>query len=846
MAYYTKTVETTLQELSSSPHGLSGAEASQRLKQFGPNVLNIKGEPLWKKIVEPFANLFMLVLFAAMLASFWHDEHIDAIIVGVIMMTNAVIFYVQKFSTERILRALQKKDSQRVSVFRDNDLRQLDSAELVPGDVITLDEGEKIPADARLIQTASLRIDESQMTGESLPIEKNTAELSNDKEIYEQTNMVFQGSFVIGGQATAVITATGGNTEFGKLAVLSVNTDDQSPVQKRIDHLISVLIRVIAVITLVAFALALYRGMDLTEAIRYVLALSVSAVPESLPVAITVVLVLGMRRMARKQALVKSPAAIETIGILTFVASDKTGTLTKNKLTVQSQWAANTEDKLQLALQHSALPKASKSQDPLDVALHDYLDATNSPRQKPEISMTLPFDQAAAMSGNIIGGTLWVKGSPEHVIERSDLSETERKQAHSQVMSMAASGLRVLATARAQVGDKTIETFADVPQKTKFQLDGLVGVADVLRTEAKAAIQRAQGAGIQVCMVTGDHFETAFHIGKQLGIVETREEVFDSRKIHALSDEEMTELVKTVRVFARVMPENKHRLLTTLKQSHITAMTGDGVNDVPALAGAHVGIAMGSGTAIAKEAGDIILLNNNFKSIVDAVHEGRTIYANIKRMVAYLLATNGGEVLVALGSLVIGIPVPLVSVQILWVNLVTDTFMVIPLGLEPGEKRNMLTKPQKANAPLFSRFMLSRIGLTATTMAILTLSIYMNFLDSHGTAYARTIAFNALVVMQWASAFNSRSDYESVFSRIRRMSWPFYAGLSAAVISQVIALSGVAHDLLHLAPVDTSDLIMTSVLAFAVPIAVIEVHKWVGRRFFHKGSHQRKARQHSM
>lgn len=841
MAYYTKTVDATLQELGSSQHGLSGAEAAQRLKQYGQNVLKIQGEPFWKKIIEPFANLFMLVLFVAMLASFWHDEHVDAIIIGVIMLANATIFYIQKFSTERILRALQQKNTQKVNTYRDGSLSQLDSSQLVPGDVISLEEGEKLPADARLLSVASLRIDESQMTGESLPIEKQPDPLDGDKEVYEQTNMVFQGSFVVGGQATAVVTATAGATEFGRLAALSVNTDDQSPVQKRIDNLISVLIRVIACITLVAFGLALYRGMDLAEAIRYVLALSVSAVPESLPVAITVVLVLGMRRMARKQALVKSPAAIESIGILTFIASDKTGTLTKNKLTVQSAWPTGSETDLRTALACSALPKATKSQDPLDIAMHEYLGVATAEQPAAKSTVTLPFDQSVAMSGNVMEGTLWVKGSPEHVIERCRLTPAERKQAHNQVMSMAASGLRVLATAHARVEKKHIETFDDIPSSTTFQLDGLIGVADILRTEAKSAIQRAQGAGIQVCMVTGDHFETAFHIGKQLGIVETRDEVFDSRKIHALSDAEMEQLVKTVRVFARVMPENKHRLLMTLKKSHITAMTGDGVNDVPALAGAHIGIAMGSGTAIAKEAGDIILLNNNFKSIVDAVHEGRTIYANIKRMVGYLLATNGGEVLVALGSLVIGIPVPLVSVQILWVNLVTDTFMVIPLGLEPGEKRNMLTKPQKANAPLFSRFMLSRIGITAATMAAVTLAIYINFLDAHGTAYARTIAFNALVVMQWASAFNSRSDYESVFSRIRRMSWPFYAGLSAAVISQLLALSGWADGFLYLSDVSTRDLIITSVISFVIPIVVIELHKWVGRRFFHKGSRQRKA-----
>lgn len=841
MDFYTKTVKKSLETLNSDPGGLSKSEVAARALEYGPNAISVKGEPLWRKLVEPFRNVFMAVLFVAVAVSVWHHEYIDAAIIGAIMGTNALIYYVQRFSTERILRALQKTNQHIVDVIRDGTAQQIDAVELVPGDIVVLEEGEKIPADCRLVKTASLRVDESQLTGESLPVEKSTDELPSEKELYERTNMIYQGSFVVGGEATALVVATGNATEFGKLAALSMNVRERSPVQERIDALISMLVRVIAAIAAVAFALALWRGMEMTDAIRYVLALSVSAVPESLPVAITVVLVLGMRRMARQKALVKSPAAIETVGIVTTIATDKTGTLTKNKLTVQELWSDVLSDKeMYSALAHAVLPQISKTRDPLDQAMDDYLDEHH--RRRPDPKLTLPFDQLSAMSGNVFetrdGTVLWVKGAPEKVIERCHMSKSEREQAHNTVRSMAASGLRVLAIASFRL-EETVDSF-DAIENKKGELAGLIGVADVLRAEAPAAIQQARAAGIRVAMVTGDHFETAFHIGKQLGIVESSDEVFDSRGMHELTDDELEKVVEKTRVFARVIPENKHRLLEILKRNHVTAMTGDGVNDVPALTGAHVGVAMGSGTTIAKDAGDIILLDNNFRSIVRAVAEGRTIYTNIKRMVAYLLSTNAGEVLVAIGSLVIGVPVPLVAVQILWVNLVTDTCMVIPIGLEPGEARTMTRPPIKPRSPLFSKFMLTRIVLTASVMAALALSLYLVFINSHGVEYARTIVFNALVVMQWANAFNMRSDYETLWYRIRRMSWPFYAGLALAIVSQFVALSSNMHSALHIyAMPSAQDLLWTTACAFVVPIVMTEIHKWIGRRFYGKGLRQK-------
>lgn len=841
MLFHTKTAPEVLAEFEVSQTGLSNTEARERLEEYGPNAITIKGEPLWRKLIEPFANILMGVLLLAAIISLWHHVVIDAVIIVVIMLASAVIYYVQRFSTERILRALQKRDVQNVHVLRENRNILLATDKLVPGDIILLGEGEKVPADARLIEVSSLRVDESQLTGESVPIDKQTKQISEDSEVYERSNMVYQGSFVIGGEATAVVVATGDATEFGRIAALSsAEHITKSPVQVKIDTLISHIISVVIGIAIVAFGLSLWRGMEVAETLRFVLALSVSAVPESLPVAISVVLALGMRRMAAKHALVRSMSAIETIGTLTTIATDKTGTLTKNKLTMLEIWSLPGHEAQLADTLPRTINQAGKAHDPLDAAmLHD---ATTSKAATllAQPLLILPFDLTVAMSGNIWRGThgheLYVKGAPEHVLARCKLPKSQHQAAESVLHSMTGRGLRVIALAHATI-PRPITSFSELPPTKHFTFDGFIAVADVLRPEAAAAIRTATNAGVTVRMITGDHFETAFHIGRELGMAEHREQVFDCRKLHSMSDAELERIIENIRVFSRVIPEHKHRILALLKKHHITAMTGDGVNDVPALVNAHVGVAMGSGARIAKDAGDIILLDDNFKRIVDAIHEGRTIYANIKRMVTYLLATNLGEVLVSVGSLIIGMPIPLLPVQILWVNLVTDTSMVIPLGLEPGEKRNMNRPPQKPDAPLLSRFMISRIALIAVTMAGITLWQYVTFSHAHGEAYGRTIAFCSLVIMQWASALCARSDYEPLWRRIWRFSGAFWIGLSIAVGLQMLAVFGPLGTFLHISPnVSMADLARTGLFAFFAPLIIIEFHKFIGRHWFGKGS----------
>lgn len=825
-----------LVQLKTSDQGLSAGEIKNRLKQYGPNQIRVRGEPLWRKIIEPFVDVFMAVLMVAAVISFAKHEPLDGTIIVATMAISAIIYWVQRFSTERVLRSLNRYEKQKVEVIRGGQATQVDATELVPGDIIILSEGEKVPADARLIHSENVRTDESLLTGESVPVSKQIDPLQKNKQIYEQTNMLFQGSFIVAGVARAVVVRTGNSTEFGRLAELSQNDETASPVQQKINKLVSRIILVVAGVAVIAFGLSILRGLETSEALRFVLTLSVSAVPEGLPVAITIILVLGMRRMAKKKALVRNMRAIENIGVITTIATDKTGTLTKNKLTVHEAVLPNGKAghaKLALptllAINRS---QSTKLHDPLDTAMSQYArdnDAKLSDRFK--LVKSLPFEHRYAMSGNIwkqgSDYLLTIKGAPERIITHSKLKASQIEAAESTIRLLTSQGYRVIALAQGKLKEP-LENLGQLPKK-RVEFSGLLAIADILRTEAKTSVMAAQAAGVSVRMITGDHFETAYSIGKQLGMVERHDQVFDSRRTAKLSAAEFNKAVAEARVFARVIPEDKHRILSVLNKRDVTAMTGDGVNDVPALTNAHVGIAMGSGSQIAKEAGDIVLLNNNFSSIVAAMREGRIIYSNIRRMLFYLLSTNAGEVITMLGALLIGMPLPLAAVQLLWINLVTDTLMVIPLGLEPGEKTVMTDKPRSPRSPILDRFTIQRMILVASTMAAVSLVTFQFYHQAHDADYARTMTFMALVVMQWANAFNARSERESIISRIRTVNVKFYIGLALAILLQLLALFGPLAEALHVSPVANKDLIWISIIAIAVTFASSELYKLTAR-----------------
>lgn len=836
MLWYTKTTDETLQELQTTTDGLSADEAKQRLERDGPNKLTLRSEPLWKKIIEPFANVFVGVLLVAAALSLATGHALDAVIIGVIIAISATIYYVQSYSTERVLRALRQTSVENVHVYRDGASVAVSVEELVVGDVVALGEGEKVPADMRVLRADNTRADEAMLTGESLPISKKPDAIGDSElPVYEQKNMLFQGSFIVSGHVRAVVVAVAGETEYGKLADLATPAMERSPTQQKIDKLIQQLIIGIAIVTAIVLALELWRGIELLEALRFVMAMAVSAVPEGLPVAITVVMVLGMRRMAKHKALARSMKAVETTGVITTIATDKTGTLTKNKLRVQEVWQPEVIDQKKMAqVVALSVNDSQSSSDPLDIAMRDFAEEHAAGEKNEVLERNLPFDQDLAMSGATRQRDnqyiTYVKGAPEKIIALCYEKDTpEYTAVYDQLQHFTQQGYRVIALAHTAARTAPEGELADITSAS-CTFDGLVAVADELRPEAKQAITAAQDAGITVRMITGDHAETAFSIGRELGLASDREQVLDCRDIDNMDDDELRKTVQNIRVFARVVPKAKHRILTILKQDDITAMTGDGVNDVPALTNAHLGIAMGSGAQIAKEAGDIVLLDDNFASVVQGVEGGRVIFDNIRRMVYHMLTTSLGEVLVFIIALVVGLPLPVVAVQILWINLVTDTAFDIPLGLEPAEDDVMKRKPRLAKQGLLDRHIVERFILLAVVMSILTVITFWYFLQSYSLDYARTIAFTVLVVVQWANAINARSELSSFITRMRTPNWAFVVGFSIAVALQLLVLFGPLADVMYVVPVALEHLVVPSLIGFIIVLIVGEAHKWYSRR----------------
>jgi Ca2+-transporting ATPase len=820
MLTYQQSVKEVLSRLRVNPErGLSDREVLKRRKRYGFNRLVIKDHSLLRKILEPFVDIFMVVLLVALILCLVQREWLDATIIGIIIIINAVIYYAQQFSTDRILKSLRQQTVQQVHVLRNGEETTIDTSELVPGDIVILTEGGRIPADGRLLEESGLLTNEAMLTGESEPVAKNANKLSGTRKVYEQHNMVFSGSFVITGSARMLVTATGNSTEYGRIASLASTAESISPIQDKINRLVVKIAVTVAVLAAIILILSIIQQTPLIDSLKVTLAIVVSAVPEGLPIAISVVLALGAKRMAKKRALIREMRAIESIGIVGCIASDKTGTLTENHLSVQGVWSLNPRTNLQKYLSAAALP-AGIATDPLDIAIHEF-----SPQAMVPIH-SYAFDQQLKISGNLYeGNELVIKGSPETVIARSKLTRAATEAIATAIESIAEQGLKPIAiakvTAKSQVGE-----LANLSKSTKFTFVGLIAVADTLRPEASAAIRDAHRAGVAVKMVTGDHAETSFAIGRKLGLLTTRDEVYDCSHLDSISDDDLSELVQHTTVFARVTPEDKYRILTAVKQHYVTAMTGDGVNDVPALTHAHIGIAMGDGPSMVQDAGDIILLDNNFRSIIEAMKEGRVIIANIRRMLIYLLSTNAGEAITMTAALAFTGHHLLHPIQILWVNLVTDSLMVIPVGLEPPEQQQLTAKPEPKNAPILSRILITRMIIIALTLATVTLATYLITRQCFTHEEANTFAFTALVVMQWSSALNLRGNNEGFLRRFRAPNPGLFIALGIAIVLQIAALTtDVGHAILHTVPVPVWPLLLVSAVAFGAPILTIQLHK---------------------
>lgn len=825
---YNLDITESLAALKATKDGLRSADAKARLEKYGRNELTAKGTPLWRRIIEPFASYFVIVIIAAAMISAFERKWFEAIIISIIVIVNAIIYYFQQFSVNRVLKTLRDQDKQFVLVLRDGEEEKIQSELLVPGDVIYISEGMKVPADGRLIEANNVQADESLLTGESLPIHKHAGAIRGVKEIYDRSNMLFKGSYVSSGSGLFLVTGTGNHTELGAINTLAAEADDgKTPIQVKIDDLTKKLIIAIGIVTGIVFALAIYRGIQLEEAIAYTLSILVSAVPEGLPVAMTLVLLFSARRMARQKALVKKISAMETMGAITLIATDKTGTITQNKLSISGIYTAHTDKKtFHEAVRASLNGDADNSEDPLDKILHAEVEKTRIPNTWKKVK-EFPFNQKLRLSGVVWqhpkGYSLYVKGAPEQVLHhcRSGKSLDEAKQ---ELATFTGRGYRTIGFA--QKDFKTMPEKLSSTTLSDMHFDGFVGLSDQLRKGVATAITQARQAGIKVVMLTGDHVQTAGHIARKVGIASGHDDVSDSGVLAKGSPEAVRSALKRTTVFGRVLPEHKYALLKAVKGHEITAMTGDGVNDIPALVEADAGLAMGAGTDAAKDASDIMLVNSNFQTIMNAVRVGRTVLANMRKMIVYLLGTSGGEILIMLLALLANMPLPLTAVMILWVNLVTDGVSVIPLGLSPPEAHHMKQPPQDPRAPLLNGFMLTRAMLLSVVMAASILFIF-NLNLPHGEVYARTAAFLSLIVIQWANAFNMNFEFRSWAFNLIRPNVKLMLAIGASILVNIAVFMTPVREYFGLAILQADDAFMAIILPVLATLVLCDAHKFI-------------------
>ena len=833
---YLQSVEDVFKEVQSSPSGLSSQEAASRLEKYGANTLQEgKKKSLLEKFVDQFKDFMILVLLvAAVVSMFAHQgepDPTDAIIILAVVLLNAVLGVFQESKAEEAIEALKKMASPVASVLRDGHVEHIKGEDIVVGDVVILEAGDVVPADMRLFEVNTVKIEESALTGESVPVDKDLVIPAGDEVgIGDRTNMAFSSTNVTYGRAVGVVTSTGMNTEVGKIANMLANTEEgKTPLQENQDALGKWLTIMILVIAVIIFLVGMLRGNEWTHMLLTAIAIAVAAIPEGLPAISTIILALGTQKMAQRNAIVRKLPAVETLGGVEIICSDKTGTLTLNQMTVEKMVynneihdASEEISKDNIALRVMNLANDTKiSQDnsllgdPTETAMVQYgLDKNYDVREElvniPRIA-EVPFDSTRKLmttihqleDGKYLVAT---KGAPDMLLDRvtkiekhgevSAFTEDDRTTLMKLNKEMATQALRVLAMAY-----KVIDTLPETVDTDSIEHDlifaGLVGMIDPERKEAAAAIKVAQSAGIRTIMITGDHRDTAQAIAKRLGILRPDQEdgVLTGGELNDISDEELERTVETYSVYARVSPEHKVRIVKAWqKNGKVVSMTGDGVNDAPSLKQADIGVGMGiTGTEVSKGASDMVLADDNFETIVVAVEEGRKVFANIQKAVQYLLSANFGEVMTMFIATMAGWSI-LEPIHILWINLVTDVFPAIALGLEEAEADIMNHPPRGKSSNFLSNGVLPSIFYQGFFEGGITLFVfwYATHIANWGNPVGETMAFATLGLIQLFHAFNVKSVYKSLgtVGAFKNKLFNYAILLSAVMLLSVMVIPG--------------------------------------------------------
>ena len=826
MEWYRQSKEELLSNLNTDiSSGLSSEEVNLRIEKYGTNELKEeKKKGFLSKIIAQFSDFLVLILIAAAIVSFVVGEEKDAIVILSIVIVNAFLGIYQEGKAEKSLDALKKMSSPNAKVIRNEKVYEVPSSNLVPGDIVLLDAGDIIPADLRLVESSNLKIEEASLTGESLPVEKSAnINITDETSLGDRVNMAYMSTIITYGRGKGVVVGTGHDTEIGNIATMIQSFDDEvTPLQKQLNQLGKVLGLATIFICIAVFGIGLLQKRPVLDMFMVSISLAVAAIPEGLPAIVTIVLAIGMNKMVKKNAIVKRLLAVETLGSTTFICSDKTGTLTQNEMTVVKVYTDGKivditgggydpsgefkiGDKtidhkdigdLQTLLSMAALANDAELEK-TDTAYKVIGDPTEGSlvtlagkggilkshinKEYPRIE-EIPFDSDRKMMTtfhkNYIPNKIvsFTKGAPDIIINRCSKISMDgevkefTKNLKDDVLKInsdfSKTALRVLSFAYKEY-DSLPQNISPELNEADMTFVGLVGMIDPARPEAREAIRHCKEAGIQTVMITGDYKETAFAIAKELGMVESMDQAMMGDELNNISDEELKEVVTKIKVYARVSPEHKVRIISALKANgEITSMTGDGVNDALALKRSDIGVAMGiTGTDVAKNTADLILTGDNFTSIVSAVEEGRIIYSNIKKFVFFLLSCNIGEILLVLMSILLNLPVPLLPIQLLWLNLVTDSFPALALGVEKGEPDIMKINPRKPNEPILDKIMLKKIAFQSIAIAAASLLAFRWGLNHYPNdiTKARTITFTTLILAELLRAYSSRSQKHTIF-----------------------------------------------------------------------------------
>lgn len=873
MKFYLEEAEQVMKDLDAVPEGLTSDEASKRLQKYGKNELaKPKGKSLIRRFLEQLADPMIIILLVAAVvsgitAAYANESFADVFIILFVVVINAVLGVYQESKAEKAIEALQKMTAATSKVLRDGEIAHVKSADMVPGDVVLLEAGDAVPADCRIIESASLKIEEAALTGESVPAGKIMEKLlpsdGKDVPLGDRKNMAYMGSTVVYGRGKAVVTRTGMETEMGKIASAITNAEDgQTPLQKKLSQLSKILSFIVLGICVFIFIFSFVRAGDFSfataiDTFMIAVSLAVAAIPEGLATVVTIVLSMGVTGMSKRNAVIRKLTAVETLGCAQIICSDKTGTLTQNKMTVVEHYSADEKllaRAMALCTDAEVQHDGSVTGEPTEAALVAYglslgLNKNEMKESSPRIGEA-PFDSMRKMMSTVHssgeGFVQYTKGAPDVVLSRCtkclsengaviDMTDEIRAKISAQNKAMADKALRVLAAAYREYTSQPSD-FAPEALENDLIFIGLTGMIDPVRPEVVASIKECKEAGIRPIMITGDHKDTAVAIAMELGIIENANQAITGSELSEMSDEEFEKRVGDFSVYARVQPEHKVRIVNAWrKKGCVTAMTGDGVNDAPSIKSADIGIGMGiTGTDVTKNVADMVLADDNFATIVAAVEEGRKIYDNIRKSIQFLLASNLSEVISIFTATLLGFTI-LEPVHILWINLITDTFPALALGMEKGEPDLMKRKPRNPSDGIFAGGMGFDVAYQGILVSIVTLAAYFigHFMEAGvweitNSPDGITMAFLTMSMAEIFHSYNMRSRTGSIFTLKHHNFYIFGAMVASLLLTSAVIYIPFLSNAFQFEHISLEEYVVSLALAFSV-IPIVEIVKAIQR-----------------